>query len=139
METVPYMFLPRLKQLDDGTWAERSEDEVDEDFKMGFIQTPQSFYNPDLFQFNFYSEKRIPNEQDFFFREINVGRNRANAPIYAGSNTLISREAWMRWEALLPEPSLKTLKPESNSGEGVYLLRLDKALAHGLALPISTA
>ena len=93
METVPYMFLPRLKQLDDGTWAERSEDEVDEDFKMGFIQTPQSFYNPDLFQFNFYSEKRIPNEQDFFFREINVGRNRANAPIYAGSNTLISREA----------------------------------------------
>lgn len=72
METVPYFF---------------------RDEKVGFIQTPQSFYNADLFQFNLYSEEQIPNEQDFFFKEINVGRNRVNAPIYAGSNTVISRAA----------------------------------------------
>ena len=42
---------------------------------------------------NLYYENSVPNEQDYFFREINVGRNKANAPIYAGSNTLISREA----------------------------------------------
>lgn len=61
--------------------------------KIGFIQTPQSFYNADLFQFNLYAEDKIPNEQDFFFKEINVGRNSSNAPIYAGSNTVISRQA----------------------------------------------
>ena len=72
METVPYFF---------------------RDEKVGFIQTPQSFYNADLFQFNLYSEDSIPNEQDFFFKEVNVGRNRVNAPIYAGSNTVISRQA----------------------------------------------
>ena len=134
METVPYMFLPKLKQLDDGTWAERSEDEVDEDFKMGFIQTPQSFYNPDLFQFNFYSEKRIPNEQDFFFREINVGRNRANAPIYAGSNTLISREALDEVGGI----AAGTITEDFETGikiqaKGYTCYALDKALAHGLA------
>lgn len=61
--------------------------------EIGFIQTPQSFYNPDLFQYNLYVEDKVPNEQDFFFKEINVGRNSSNAPIYAGSNTVISRKA----------------------------------------------
>ncbi len=71
METVPYFYLPQI----------------------GFIQTPQSFYNPDLFQYNLYAEQKVPNEQDYFFRNVNVRRNRTNTPIYAGSNTVISREA----------------------------------------------
>ncbi|MCR5101651.1 MAG: glycosyltransferase [Butyrivibrio sp.] len=93
MKTVPYFYLPVMKKLDDGTWVKRSKEEIDPNYKVGFIQTPQSFYNPDLFQFNLYAEDRIPNEQDYFFREINVSRNGSNSPIYAGSNTLISREA----------------------------------------------
>ena len=93
MKTVPYFYLPVMKKLEDGTWVKRTEDEIDPNYKIGFIQTPQSFYNADLFQFNLYAEDRIPNEQDYFFREINVSRNSSNSPIYAGSNTLISREA----------------------------------------------
>lgn len=93
IKTVPYFFLPVMKKLEDGTWVKRSPEEIDPNYKIGFIQTPQSFYNPDLFQFNLYAEDRIPNEQDYFFREINVSRNSSNSPIYAGSNTLISREA----------------------------------------------
>ena len=61
--------------------------------KVGFVQTPQSFYNPDLFQFNLHSEGRIPNEQDYFYRDIQVGRNKSNSVIYGGSNTIISRGA----------------------------------------------
>lgn len=61
--------------------------------KIGFIQTPQSFYNPDLFQYNLFSERRIPNEQDYFYRDIQVARNKSNSVIYGGSNTVISREA----------------------------------------------
>ncbi|MFI3211873.1 MAG: glycosyltransferase [Eubacteriales bacterium] len=61
--------------------------------KVGFIQTPQSFYNLDLFQANLYAEDDIPNEQDYFYRNIQLSRNSNNTPIYGGSNTVISREA----------------------------------------------
>lgn len=40
--------------------------------KIGFIQSPQSFYNPDLFQFNLFSENRIPNEQDYFYKDVQI-------------------------------------------------------------------
>ena len=46
METVPYIFLPRMKKKKDGSWEERTEEEKNEKYKIGFIQTPQSFYNP---------------------------------------------------------------------------------------------
>ena len=92
MKTVPYFFLPYFIK-EDGVWRKRTEDEIDEDYKIGLIQTPQSFYNPDLFQFNLYSENSIPNEQDFFSREINIMRNSSNAIAYTGSNTVIARRA----------------------------------------------
>lgn len=65
----------------------------DEDKPLGFVQTPQSFYNPDLFQFNFFSESNIPNEQDFFSREVNVLNNAHDAAVYTGSNTVLLRQA----------------------------------------------
>ncbi len=134
MEVVPYTFLPRMKKSEDGTWVERTEEELDEDYKIGFIQTPQSFYNPDLFQLNFFSERRIPNEQDYFFREVNVGRNMANAPIYAGSNTLISREALNDVGGI----AVGTITEDFETGiriqaKGYTCYAVDKALAHGLS------
>lgn len=93
MKTVPYFYLPMLKKNEHGKWIEREKEEIDDNYKIGFIQTPQSFYNPDLFQFNLYGERTIPNEQDFFSKEINVMRNSSNAVAYTGSNTVISRKA----------------------------------------------
>lgn len=61
--------------------------------KLGFVQSPQSFYNPDVFQYNLFSETRIPNEQDYFYKDIQISRNKSNSVIYGGSNTLLSREA----------------------------------------------
>lgn len=92
MKTVPYFFLPKVIE-EDGRWRFRKENEIDENFKVGLIQTPQSFYNPDLFQFNLYSEQGIPNEQDFFSREINIMRNSSNSAAYTGSNAVILRKA----------------------------------------------
>lgn len=63
------------------------------DEKMAFVQTPQSFYNPDTFQYNLFMEQETPNEQDLFFRLVQTGRSRYNAAIYAGSNTVLSRKA----------------------------------------------
>lgn len=133
-EVVPYIFLPVVKKLEDGTWAARKAGEIDASCRIGFIQTPQSFYNPDLFQFNFFSEKRIPNEQDFFFKEVNVGRNKANAPIYAGSNTLLSRQALEAAGGF----ATGTITEDFETGlriqsKGYTCYAIDKTLAHGLA------
>lgn len=91
MKTVPYFLYSEFIE-ENGVWRRRKEEEKDPSFKLGLIQTPQSFYNPDLFQFNLYAENSIPNEQDFFSREINILRNAANAVIYTGSNAVLSRQ-----------------------------------------------
>ncbi|MCU6710484.1 glycosyltransferase [Paenibacillus sp. J5C_2022] len=92
MKTVPYFLLSEFVK-EKGEWRLRRADERDDHFKLGLVQTPQSFYNPDLFQFNLYAEQGIPNEQDFFSREVNILRNASNAVAYTGSNTVISRKA----------------------------------------------
>lgn len=84
MHTVPYFI---AKEMENKGKEEKDQKHI------GFVQTPQAFYNPDLFQFNLYSEGRIPNEQDYFYRDIQVSRNRSNSVIYGGSNTVISRKA----------------------------------------------
>ena len=81
---IPY-FYPNIV-------GKTSEDEKNPE-KVGFVQCPQSFYNTDLFQYNLYSENSVPNEQDFFFKSIQLIRNKHNSAIYAGSNTIIAREA----------------------------------------------
>lgn len=84
MRTIPYFVDAEL----------RNRDLPEEDrIKIGFLQSPQSFYNLDLFQFNLYSESRIPNEQDYFYKDIQVARTKTNSVIYGGSNTVLSREA----------------------------------------------
>ena len=133
METVPYFSLPEMI-LDHGAWRKRTEDEIDPDYKIGFIQTPQSFYNPDLFQFNFYAEHNIPNEQDYFFKEVNLGRNSSNSAIYAGSNTVISRRALEEVGGI----RTKTITEDFATGidiqaEGYTCFAIDKVLASGLA------
>ena len=132
IKTVPYFSLPLMKKNEDNTWGRREE--IDENYKIGFIQTPQSFYNPDLFQYNLYSEQNIPNEQDYFFKEVNVGRNRTNSPIYAGSNTLISREALEEVGGI----SIKNITEDFATGikiqsKGYKCFAISEELAYGLA------
>ena len=63
------------------------------DIPLGFIQTPQCFYSEDVFQHNLFAENNIPNEQDFFYRTIEVAKTSTNSVIYGGSNTILSRKA----------------------------------------------
>lgn len=84
MKIIPYFVDCEIKNK-----GRKKEDQI----KLGFLQSPQCFYNPDLFQFNLFSEKRIPNEQDYFYRDIQVARTKSNSVIYGGSNTVLAREA----------------------------------------------
>lgn len=134
METIPYFYLPLMKKDENKNWVKREKDEIDEDYKIGFIQTPQSFYNPDLFQYNLFAEQNIPNEQDYFFKEVNVGRNRTNSPIYAGSNTVISRQALEEAGGItvgtITEDFATGMKIQAN---GYRCYAIPKVLANGLA------
>lgn len=133
METVPYFLLPEMIK-EDGAWRKRTEEEKDPAYKIGFVQTPQSFYNPDLFQFNFFAESNIPNEQDYFFRRVNVGRNSSNSAIYAGSNTLIARKALEECGGLRTHTITEDFATGIDIQEkGYACYAIKKVLASGLA------
>ena len=72
MKTIPYLFL---------------ED------KIGFVQLPQCFSNPDIFQTRFKLNNYIPLDQNYFYHRIQVSKNSNNSVIFCGTNAIISREA----------------------------------------------
>lgn len=61
--------------------------------KVGFVQLPQSFTNPDIFQLRFGLSDEIPFEQDYFYHRIQLAKNKTNSTIYCGTNAVIKREA----------------------------------------------
>lgn len=61
--------------------------------RIGFVQTPQVFYNPDPFQFNLRLHQRIPNEQDLFMLDIQEARSGYNAVLHVGTNAIFRRRA----------------------------------------------
>ena len=84
LKTIPY-FVDAEKRCEKLPENERAY--------LGLLQSPQSFYDPDVFQHNLHSERRVPNEQDFFYRTIEAARTSTNSVIYGGSNTVLSRKA----------------------------------------------
>ena len=61
------------------------------DEKVGFVQTPQSFKESDIFQGRL--SNKIPFEQEYFYHYIQMARNQINSTILCGTNCVISRVA----------------------------------------------
>ena len=61
------------------------------DENLAFVQTPQVYYNQDMYQYNL--KKNIPNEQDFFMREIEEARASINAVLHVGTNAVFRKSA----------------------------------------------
>lgn len=60
------------------------------DKNLAFVQTPQTYYNKDIYQYNI-SEK-FNNEQDFFMRYIESARNTKKAVLHVGTNAVFRRK-----------------------------------------------
>jgi cellulose synthase/poly-beta-1,6-N-acetylglucosamine synthase-like glycosyltransferase/tetratricopeptide (TPR) repeat protein len=61
---------------------------------VAFVQTPHAFYNFDSFQARLdHKNRRYWEEGDLFYRVIQPGRNKWNAPIFAGSAAMFRRGA----------------------------------------------
>jgi len=63
------------------------------DASVAQLQTPQHFFNPDLFQDRLRSQAYIANEQDMFFHILQPGRDVYNASFYCGSGAILRRSA----------------------------------------------
>ncbi|WP_341953440.1 glycosyltransferase family 2 protein [Salinibacterium sp. TMP30] len=63
------------------------------DENLAFVQAPQAFHNQDAFQYNLFSGDALPNEQDLFMKTLQPGKQRSNAVMYVGSNTVFRRTA----------------------------------------------
>lgn len=63
------------------------------DPKMGFVQTPHHFYNPDIFQYNLRLQHEVVGEQDLFFKIIQPGKDFYNSSFFAGSAGVLRRGA----------------------------------------------
>ncbi len=102
--------------------------------KVAFVQAPQVFYTPDPFQHNLKLRERIPNEQDYFMREIQPRRAAYNATLFVGSNGVF-RRSHIDEIGLIPTESITediatSLLLESKGFSGVTV---DEVLAVGLS------
>ncbi|MBQ2603705.1 MAG: glycosyltransferase [Clostridia bacterium] len=102
--------------------------------KIGFVQTPQNFRNEDLFQRAYRAGNIIPNEQDYFYLELEPARNSCNAVIFGGSNTLLSRKALNDAGGFITD----TLTEDFATGieiqkHGYRCIAVDTPLAYGLS------
>lgn len=133
LETVPYFFLPEMIE-ENGVWRMRRPEEKDPKEKpIGYVQTRQSFYNPDMLQRNLYLEHDAPNELDYFYREVNVSRMANESAAFAGSNVVFARKALEDVGGIIPSITEDLATSIAVLGKGYRSLSLDKELAHGLA------
>lgn len=132
METVPYFFLPTMIK-EGGKWRRRTPEEEKGQMPIGYVQTRQSFYNPDMLQRNLYLEQNAPCDLDYFFREVNVARMWSNSVAFGGSNVVFARKALDDVGGIRYSITEDTATSIEILGRGYRALGLDKELAHGLA------
>ncbi|TDK31725.1 glycosyltransferase [Rhizobium deserti] len=104
------------------------------DAKVGLVQTPQHFFNPDPIQHNLGLSRSYPDEQRFFFDHLQPSRDAWGIAFCCGTSSVI------RWEAVravggfptdsITEDFMLTLALQEEGYKTVYL---NEALTEGLA------
>lgn len=102
--------------------------------QMAMVQAPQVFYNPDPFQNNLLMYSAIPNEQDFFMREVLTRRNQFNAVLNVGSNAIFRRShiesiGWIPTGTITEDMATSMLL----QAHGYTTLFINETLAMGLS------
>ncbi len=63
-----------------------------DDENVGFVQAPQSYENPDIYQYKLRLYNTIPSDQNYFFNIHQCSNNNINAVIFCGTNAIARRE-----------------------------------------------
>jgi cellulose synthase (UDP-forming) len=105
-----------------------------QDDNIALVQTPQSFYNPDLVEMNLGIQRGMTNEQDLFFRGLQPGRDFFNAVICCGTS-FVARRAPLEALGGMPtetitEDLMTSVYLQADGHEVVYL---NEAISFGEA------
>ena len=104
------------------------------DPRLAVLQTPQTFYNPDMVQQNLGLGGGVADEQALFFREIQPGRDAWDCAFYCGSCAMLRTEAIREIGGFptesITEDLLTTLKLLGKNWKTQYL---NRQLSVGLA------
>jgi cellulose synthase (UDP-forming) len=106
-----------------------------DDPKIGIVQLPHAFYNPDPMQANLALRKSLPDEQRFFFDVIMPSRDAWDAAFCCGSNSVTRRAALNAIGGQIPTQSItEDMLLSMNLLRAGYVTRyLGEKLAFGLA------
>lgn len=63
------------------------------DARVGLVQTPHHFYNPDPFERNLWLEDVVPPEQEMFYHAVQIGNDFWNSAFFCGSCAVLRRTA----------------------------------------------
>jgi cellulose synthase (UDP-forming) len=105
------------------------------DPKIGIVQVPHAFYNPDPMQANLALRKSLPDEQRFFFDVVMPCRDAWDAAFCCGSNSVTRRAALNAVGGGLPTESITEdiLLSMTMLRAGYVTRYLCERLAYGLA------
>lgn len=105
------------------------------DKNIGFVQLPQSFKNPDIFQLRFRLENKIPFEQDYFYHSIQIAKNETNSAICCGTNVVFSRSALDATKGFAKNTISEDIATGMNiEAKGYKGLALNDVEAYGIAV-----
>lgn len=106
-----------------------------EDPKIGIVQIPHNFFNPDPMQTSLNMSKVMPDDQRFFFETIMPGRDGYDCAFCCGSNGIVRRSALEEIGNKLPSGSITEdmLLTLALKRKGYVTRYLDERLAFGLA------
>lgn len=106
-----------------------------EDPKIGIVQIPHNFFNPDPMQSSLNMSKVMPDDQRFFFEVIMPGRDGHDCAFCCGSNGIIRRSALEEIGNALPSGSITEdmLLTLAMKRRGYITRYLNEPLAFGLA------
>ena len=106
-----------------------------QDPKIGIVQIPHNFFNPDPMQASLNMSRVLPDDQRFFFEVIMPGRDGYDCAFCCGSNGIIRRSALEEIGNKLPSGSITEdmLLTIALKRKGYITRYLDERLAFGLA------
>jgi cellulose synthase (UDP-forming) len=105
-----------------------------QDERIGLVQTPQSFYNPDAIAVNLDLAEELPSEQELFFRYAQPLRDSSGSVVCAGTSFVVQRQALEAVGGFV----MDTLSEDYFTGicldaAGYRVIYLDEKLSAGLA------
>jgi cellulose synthase (UDP-forming) len=105
------------------------------DPRIGIVQIPHNFFNPDPMQSSLAMSKVMPDDQRFFFDAIMPGRDGYDCAFCCGSNGIVRRSALEDIGGAMPTGSVTEdmLLSLALKREGYVTRYLNEKLAYGLA------